>query len=279
MNEVSSAVVHFYRAIVMHADVWRERLDATTNWAVVTTIGVISFAFARPQAPHFILLLLISACGLFLIMESRRYQTYDLWRRRIRSINKYIIAPRIAPDTAPSDSETQRELASLAEDLGRAVPHLRFIDAVGYRLRRNYGYIYLFAVGSWAIKLYLHPAEATTAAELVSRAEIAMIPGTFVLGFVSLCSVLILFLALRAPSEQMLSWRRLPSPLIRLRKGTIFPQTVAEEEEERDAMRPGALTPAPILPTEDGDEEDTESDGVEDTTGDDIEKPRTGDED
>ena len=258
MKEPSAAVVHFYRAIVMHADVWRERLDATTNWAVVTTIGVISFAFARPQAPHFILLLLISACGLFLIMESRRYQTYDLWRRRIRSLNKYIIAPQIAPDEAPSPDETERELAFLARDLGRAVPHLRFLDALGYRLRRNYGYIYIFAVGSWAIKLYMHPAEATSAAELASRAQIAMIPGTIVVGFVALSSVVILYLALRAPSEQMVSWRRVPSPLNRLRQGQLFPRVMTQEEEERRRVRPGALTPHILDTSEDDEEEDQE---------------------
>ena len=246
MNEPSSAVVHFYRAIVMHADVWRERLDTTTNWAVVTTIGVISFAFSRPQAPHFVLLLLTSASGLFLIMESRRYQTYDLWRRRIRSLNKYIIAPQISGESIQDETEVRRELDALARDLGRAVPHLRFIDALGYRLRRNYGYIYLFTIGSWVIKLYLHPSYATTSQDFVERAAVGVISGSVVILAVILNSLFVLYLALRAPSEQMLSWRQVPSPLSRIRRGLAHPRLMAAADPEDRYVRPGALAPRPL---------------------------------
>ena len=31
--------VHFYRAVVSHMDVWRQRMDATTNWAAAMTSG------------------------------------------------------------------------------------------------------------------------------------------------------------------------------------------------------------------------------------------------
>ncbi len=239
LEEPSSAVVHFYRAIVMHADVWRERLDATTNWAVVITIGVVSFAFSRPETPPYVLLFLIAASWLFLIMESRRYQIYDLWRRRIRSINQYIIAPSIAPEEAPEEEEIQRGLSALARDLGRAVPHLPFVDAVGYRIRRNYGFIFLFAVGAWVLKLILHPEEAASLAEVVARAELAAIPGAVVLTIVGILSLVVLFLGLRAPSEQMISWRRIPSPLSRLRQGAIFSDKLREYEAADSYERPG----------------------------------------
>ena len=246
MKEPSSAVVHFYRAIVMHADVWRERLDATTNWAVVTTIGVISFAFSRPDTPHFVLLFLIAASWLFLIMETRRYQVYDLWRRRIRSINQFIIAPRISSKNAPPQEEIDRGLTALALDLGRAVPHLRFVDALGYRIRRNYGFIFLFTVGSWILKLILHPGEPTSFSEVVSHAELAAIPGSVVVSIVAILSLIVLFLALRAPSEQMISWRRLPSPLSRMRTGSAFAEKLLEEESKESFVRPGPSAPRPL---------------------------------
>ena len=247
MDEPSSAIVHFYRAIVLHADVWRERLDATTNWAVVTTIGVISFSFSSPDSPHFILLFLISASLLFLFMESRRYQVYDLWRRRIRSINQYIVAPRLARDEAPSDEEIDKGLAALARDLGRAVPHLRFLDAAGYRIRRNYGFIFVFTVASWFLKLYLHPQEPSSTAEFVERAGVGAITGSSVIIIVAILSMFILFLALRAPSEQMVSWRRLPSPLNRLKRGSLFPSPTSDEDEQKDPfIRPGPRAPRPL---------------------------------
>jgi uncharacterized membrane protein len=43
--EYISAMVHFYRGEMHRSQVWRTRLDTTTNWAVVTTAGLISFAF------------------------------------------------------------------------------------------------------------------------------------------------------------------------------------------------------------------------------------------
>ena len=42
-------MVHFFRAEVHRANIWRQRLDTTTNWAVVTTGAAISFAFSEPQ--------------------------------------------------------------------------------------------------------------------------------------------------------------------------------------------------------------------------------------
>ncbi len=246
LPEPSSAVVHFYRAIVMHADVWRERLDATTNWAVVITIGVISFAFSRPETPHFVLLFLAVSSSLFLVMESRRYQIYDLWRRRIRSLNQYVIAPQIAPDEAPDDGDIAQGRAALAHDLGRAVPHLRFLDAIGYRLRRNYGFLYLFTVACWLLKVYLHPEQVDSLAHFIERAQIAHLSGALVLSIVGLISLLVLFLALRAPSEQMLSWRRLPSPLSRLKGGALFRDDLADDQRARPFERPGPLGPRPM---------------------------------
>ena len=36
-GEFNTAMVHFFRAEVQRANVWRQRLDTTTNWAVVST--------------------------------------------------------------------------------------------------------------------------------------------------------------------------------------------------------------------------------------------------
>ena len=36
-GEFNTALVHLYRGEVARANVWRQRLDATTNWAVIVT--------------------------------------------------------------------------------------------------------------------------------------------------------------------------------------------------------------------------------------------------
>ena len=233
MGEPSTAIVHFYRAIVMHADVWRQRLDATTNWAVVTNVGVISFSFTRPDSPHFLLLILNAASFLFLLMESRRYQLYDIWRRRIRTMNRFVIAPELSPGFGPSQEKINQELEALANELGHVTPCLSFLDAMGYRIRRNYGYLFLFSIGSWVLKLFLHPDEAPNLAMILDRAAIGGIHGFGVLIMVFIGSLFILFLAMRAPSEQMVAWQQLPSPLARFQQRFLLRPPTEEEEESR----------------------------------------------
>src|SRR5581483_3187748 len=47
-QDFTTAMVHFYRGEIQRANTWRNRLDTTRNWAIVTTAGVISFALAAP---------------------------------------------------------------------------------------------------------------------------------------------------------------------------------------------------------------------------------------
>ena len=46
-QEYINVMVHFYRGEIHRSTVWRQRLDATTNWAVLTTAGILSFSFAE----------------------------------------------------------------------------------------------------------------------------------------------------------------------------------------------------------------------------------------
>lgn len=205
-------LVHFYRAVVSHADVWRQRMDATTNWAAATTAGMVTFAFGDPAAPHIVLLLAIGFDVIFLLMESRRYQIYDLWRRRFRTLNHYLVAPVLAPHASRDATAVEEQLANVAADLGRTVPHLSLVDAIGYRIRRNYAYLLGAVILAWIAKLEMHPDPAEQASVLLDRAAIGAIPGVVVavaLGvFIVVCTVL----TLRAPSERMLNWTTVPSP-------------------------------------------------------------------
>src|SRR6059058_5699130 len=51
--EFNMAMVHFYRGEVQRSNVWRGRLDATTNWAVITAGATLSFVFSSADNPHF----------------------------------------------------------------------------------------------------------------------------------------------------------------------------------------------------------------------------------
>lgn len=205
--------VHFYRAVVSHADVWRQRMDATTNWAVATTAVMMTFTFSNPASPHFVLLIALAFDSMFLVMESRRYQTYDLWRRRFRTLNRYLIVPTLLGGEEPPAEVIREQYARIASDLGRTVPHLSTAGAVGYRIRRNYGFLYSIALFAWGLKLEIHPHPAVHVAELVQRAAVGSVPGSVVMAVVGAFVAVATFLAVRAPSERMMNWSEIPSPL------------------------------------------------------------------
>lgn len=207
-------LVHFYRAMVGHADAWRQRMDATTNWAAATTAAMISVSFGS-HMPHFILLLALVFDTMFLLMESRRYQLYDLWKRRVQWLNRYYIVPALSPGAADPEA-TRARLADLAADLGRTVPHISLAHAIGYRIQRNYGYLFGVALSGWLLKLSMHPASDDPEVVLES-ARVGIIPGAAVVALVILFVLGATFLALRAPSEHMVGWVQSPSRLNRWR--------------------------------------------------------------
>src|SRR5919199_3953223 len=55
--EFNTAWVHYYRAEIQRSNTWRTRLDATTNWAVVTVAAAISFALSSPGNHYGVIIL------------------------------------------------------------------------------------------------------------------------------------------------------------------------------------------------------------------------------
>ncbi len=211
-----SMVVHFYRAAVQHGDVWRQRLDTTTNWAVVTTAAVLTFAFGSPNTEHFVVLVALVFDFFFLLMESRRYQMYNLWQRRIRVLHRFLIGPALMGREGPQPSEQEPKLAELAVDLGRTVPAIPMLGALGYRIRRNYGPLVTLVILTWLLKLYVHPLTARSLAAYAERARVGLVPGPWMLLAVGTFFACFVYLAVRAPTEQMEAWRELPAPIDRI---------------------------------------------------------------
>ena len=77
-GEFNTAMVHFYRAEVTRSNTWRQRLDATTNWAVVTTGAALSFAFGGISNTPTVILIDTFLVLMFLFIEARRYRYYEL---------------------------------------------------------------------------------------------------------------------------------------------------------------------------------------------------------
>jgi uncharacterized membrane protein len=197
-------VTHFYRGVLAHMDVWRQRMDATTNWAAATAAGMITFAFGSPATPHYVLLVSMAFQSVFLLMESRRYQVFDLWRRRFRVLNRAFIVPALHGEAVSEEREA--ELKLLAADLGRTVPHAPIRYAIGFRVRRNYGYLLAVTLAAWLLKIEVAPGGPVSVAEFADRADIAFVPGSWVLAWVAAYLAALLLLAAQAPTDDMLDW-------------------------------------------------------------------------
>lgn len=143
-------LVHFYRAEIGRGDVWRQRMDATTNWAIGTTAALVSVAFSRPDIPHVLIPLGGLIVLLLLCIEGRRYRLYDVWRQRTRMLEVHFIVPFLRDDRARL-SATWRE--RLAGDLLSPSYKLSFMRATGSRLRRNYVWIFLLLLACWVARI------------------------------------------------------------------------------------------------------------------------------
>jgi uncharacterized membrane protein len=190
-SEFTTAMVHFFRAEVQRANVWRSRLDTTTNWAVITTGAAISYAFVQ-TGDHVVILMNIILVTIFLLIEARRYRYYELWSYRVRLMETDFFAPMLVPPFHPS--------ADWAETLSESLLHPRFpissLEAIGRRLRRNYLYIYGVVGAAWLAKLWLIPKPVGGFNELSQRASIGSISGTIIFTAAILFCVLVIFLSI-----------------------------------------------------------------------------------
>ena len=87
------ALAHLYRGEVYRSTVWRTRLDATTNWAVVATGIALSVTFSSALASPLPLALVGLLVAVFLSIEARRYRFFDFWRMRAHVLELQFFGP------------------------------------------------------------------------------------------------------------------------------------------------------------------------------------------
>lgn len=205
-SEFTTAMVHQFRAEVQRANVWRQRLDTTTNWAVVTTGAVISIAFTGEGAPHLVIVLNLLLVTFFLSIESRRYRYFELWSYRIRLMETDFFAAMLVPPFHPAADWAE----SLAENLLHPHFPISYTEALGRRLRRNYLWIYGVIYLAWFAKLWLQPTTAINWAHVVRRASIGGLSGGIVMGVMISMGIFLIIFALLTIRLQEASGEVLP---------------------------------------------------------------------
>lgn len=248
-GEFNTAMIHFYRGEVQRSNTWRNRLDTTTNWAVLTAGATLSFVFSSPSNPHFVIPINSILVAIFLLMEARRYRYYEIWSSRVRVLETGYFAQLLAPESVPLDESWAQHLAS---DL--ITPHFTISEweAVGRRLRRNYLWIFALLALSWNLKVYLHPLPARDFDAFIDRATVGVVPGwvVFVIGVVFNAAIAIFAIGtvrLREATGEVLpqhqfALRPLKTMKRWTRAATDTGRTTLRAKRARQRVRSGTMT-------------------------------------
>ena len=177
-RDVTSSLTHLYRGEMGKMTLYRIRLDTTTNWAIVTSAGLATFALGNPSVRHDVFLFGMFLTWVFLTIESRRFLHYELAHERVRIMERYFYGDLIG-EPVPSDWRQQ-----IVDSLQSARSDLGLWEAYGWRLRRNYLWLYLALVLVWLMKLHYAEGAERTLAAMTERAAAGPIPGIVVFGLV-----------------------------------------------------------------------------------------------
>jgi uncharacterized membrane protein len=154
-----NAMSHFYRGELGRIMVWRQRLDITTSWAITLSSAVFGFAFSNREVPHIIFFFNVAVVFMLLWIEARRYRFYDAFRARVRMLEAHFLVPIVSQNTAMLQGEWQK---LVCEDLILPSFKISRFEAIGRRLRRNYGFIFVMVLTAWVTKIFLHADPAIT---------------------------------------------------------------------------------------------------------------------
>jgi uncharacterized membrane protein len=205
-NEFITLLAHFHRAEIARMAGWRDRIDRTTNWAITVVAAMLSVSLSTPTAHHGVLLFAMVLVLLLLVIEARRYRFFDVYRNRVRRLERNYFAQIFAPEAGTTDEWVR----VLGDDLRRPLFLVGHWQAIARRLRRNYCWMFLILLLAWLVRTTTTnlPANATetrlvaSAGEWVRNAAIGPVPGWAVMIGVAAFYGWILYISLRTQKSE-----------------------------------------------------------------------------
>jgi uncharacterized membrane protein len=199
-------MVHLYRGEMNRMTVWRQRLDVTSNWAILLTVGLTTFTLGSPAVPHYTLLLGLALIGISILIEARRYRHlhHSKWRLHLIEVGYFGLFLN------PSKEAGFDWRGILDRDLRHPELLISWLTAVRARLRRNYLLLLYFVTGVWITKLFIHPHSPVSAEEFLNRLSVGdFIPTWFVAVTAPVFVIGATVLAFTCPSSEKLEdWDR-----------------------------------------------------------------------
>jgi uncharacterized membrane protein len=182
-GEYVTFLAHYYRGELSRMAGWRDRIDLTSNWAITVAGAMLSISLSTATAHHGVVVFAMLLVLLLLVIEARRYRFFDVYRARVRGLERNWYAPVFAPEL-----ELKADwLSAMAEDLRRPAFRISRQQALSRRLRRNYGWLFLVLLLAWLLKTSSaqDPSGgvrlARSLGEWISQCQIGPIPGLVVL--------------------------------------------------------------------------------------------------
>lgn len=205
-SETITALVHYYRGEIARMAGWRDRIDRTSNWAITVVAALLSVSLSTPASHHGVLLFAMLLVSLLLFIEARRYRFFDVYRARVRRMERGYFAQILSPQ-APFRPNWA---VPIADSLRRPAFLMTYREALCRRLRRNYCWMYLILLLAWALKIsspVLQPDGSETRhvrsiGDVAANAALGPISGWLVIGAVALFYVVMVYASVhKEPGE------------------------------------------------------------------------------
>ena len=148
-GEFITLLAHYHRAEIARMAGWRDRIDHTSNWAITVAGAMLSVSLSSSSAHHGVLIFAMVLVMLLLLIESRRYRFFDVYRRRVRSLERNYFAQMLSPRGEPEHDWAR----ILSEDLRRPRFQISLAQAMSRRLKRNYCWLFLILLLAWLLKI------------------------------------------------------------------------------------------------------------------------------
>jgi uncharacterized membrane protein len=185
---------------------WRDRIDRTSNWAITVVAALLSVSLSTPTSHHGVVLFAMLLISLLLLIEARRYRFFDVYRARVRKLERHYFAQALYPQADLKPDWAQ----AIATSLRNPCFLISYREALFRRVRRNYVWMYAILLMAWLLKistpkLLPNDTEADVVfswSEAVNNAALGPLPGWSVIVLVAVLYAAVIFSALhREPDD------------------------------------------------------------------------------